>query len=144
MVAIDNRGKYMNSINGSCLCGEIAFRCKNTFTNFHLCHCKQCQKITGSAHVSNLFTETDNISWLSGQENIVRYNVPQRSISNTFCKSCGSPIPYISTSGNALIVPAGCLDGEPNIQPQDNIFWAEKAAWYEDGIHACKYSGFPD
>lgn len=134
----------MNLIIGSCLCGKVSFNCTNSFKQFHLCHCTQCQKATGSAHVANLFTDIENITWLSGKEFVKRYDVPGRSITSAFCGNCGSPVPYISGTGKALVVPAGCLDGEPNLKPQDNIFWEERASWYDEGIQSKKCPGFPE
>lgn len=134
----------MRTVKGSCLCGEVKFECENSFSVFHLCHCKQCQKISGSAHVSNLFTRTENIHWISGVDKIRRFDQPGRTITDAFCEKCGSPVPYPSGADKALIVPAGSLDDCPNIAPQDNIFWAERAAWYEEGICSKKYLGFPN
>jgi hypothetical protein len=134
----------MELVSGSCLCGEVTFECANTFKQFHLCHCTQCQKIAGSAHASNLFTEPDNIAWISGAETIKRYDVPERTITSAFCSTCGSPVPYLSKSGKALVVPAGSLNAAPNISPQDNIFWEERASWYKDGIESKKCEGFPE
>lgn len=133
----------MEMILGGCLCGDVQFKCENEFSQFHFCHCLQCQKTTGSAHVSNLFTTVDNIEWIAGKNLVKRYDVPGRSISNAFCVNCGSPVPYITGSGKSLIIPAGILDSTPNILPQDNIFWEEHASWYEAGIKSKKYSGFP-
>ena len=134
----------MKTISGSCLCNSISFVCDNHFQQFHLCHCIQCQKVTGSAHASNLFTATDNITWNKGLELVARYDIPGRTISNAFCKNCGSAVPYVSASGKALVVPAGCLDGQPDIRPQDNIFWEERASWYEDALNASHVDGFPE
>lgn len=134
----------MSKIKGSCLCGDVTFECENTFMQFHFCHCQQCQKTTGSAHVSNLFTAVHNITWLSGQEQVKRFDVPGRSLTSSFCATCGSPTPYVSSSGKALIVPAGSLDDAPSIAPQDNIFWSERANWYEKGLNAEKFTGFPE
>ena len=144
MIVIPNQECNMNIIKGSCLCGSVKFECKDTFQQFHLCHCQQCQKTSGSAHASNLFTDVDNISWLAGAEKIKRYDVPGRTITSAFCSDCGSPVPYVSGSGKALVVPAGSLDTPPSASPQDNIFWSERACWYEQGVNAKKYSGFPE
>ena len=134
----------MRKINGSCLCNQIKFSCEDNFQQFHLCHCKQCQKTTGSAHVSNLFTSPDNVIWLAGKEHIIRFDMPGRSISSAFCSHCGSPVPYLSKTGKALVVPAGALDATPTLNVQDNIFWEERADWYDAGIHSDKCAGFPD
>jgi hypothetical protein len=29
-----------------------------------------------------------------------------------------------------MLVPAGALDGDPQVRPQSSIFWASKADWY--------------
>jgi hypothetical protein len=131
-------------ISGSCLCGAVRFECKDEFDQFHLCHCIQCQKTTGSAHASNLFTAPDNIAWLSGSDLVKRFDIPDRSISKAFCTECGCGVPYLSGTGKALVVPAGCLDANPALAPQDNIFWSERAAWYEDAIRAQHCPGFPE
>lgn len=134
----------MNKISGSCLCGDVKFTCVDDFASFHLCHCVQCQKTTGAAHVANLFTKPDNLKWLQGEDKVKRFDAPGRTISVAFCETCGSPVPYLSTSDKAVIVPAGSLDGTPNIAPTDHIFWHERASWYEAGITAKKFDGFPE
>jgi len=134
----------MAEIKGSCLCGKVSFQCDDVFKQFHFCHCHQCQKSTGSAHVANLFTAADNIVWISGLDSICRYDVPGRQLTSAFCQTCGSPVPYVSKSGKALIVPAGSLDTEISIKPQDNIFWSERAEWYEHGLNTIKFKRFPE
>ena len=134
----------MSTISGSCLCGKVSFESKNDFKNFHLCHCIQCQKATGSAHASNLFTVPKNIKWLSGLDSIQRFDVPGRAISTAFCTKCGSGVPYISRTGKALVIPVGSLNGTPTIEPQDNIFCSEKADWYEKAINAKSFDKFPE
>jgi hypothetical protein len=131
-------------IGGGCLCGEVTFSVENEFSSFHLCHCLQCRKITGSAHASNLFTTPENIEWMSGQENIKRFELPDRDFTKVFCNQCGSGLPFITKSGKSLIVPAGSLNEEPNISPQDNIFWSERAAWYDAGLSSRHFAGFPN
>lgn len=134
----------MSKITGSCLCGKVTFESINSFNQFHLCHCIQCQKTTGSAHASNLFTEPDNITWLNGFDLVKRFDVPDRAISKAFCTECGCGVPYLSGTGRALVVPAGCLDGNPEIDPQDNIFCSEKAQWYEKAICAQSFEHFAE
>lgn len=121
-----------NEIKGSCLCEAVTFSVKDEFKTFNLCHCKQCQKISGGAHVANLFTQPDNIEWLSGKEFITRYDVPGRQIRNEFCGKCGTNVPYVTHSGENLLVPAGTLSRQPqSMTPEQVIFWAERLEWYD-------------
>jgi hypothetical protein len=132
----------MAKITGGCLCGKVTFELENEFRHFHLCHCTHCQKTTGSAHAFNLFTDQTNITWLSGKDLIKRYDVPDRMISKAFCSECGCGVPYISKSGKSLVVPAGSLNESHGMLPQDNIFWSERADWYDAALEEAKQ--FPE
>ena len=132
----------MKKLTGNCLCGEVSFEIENEFHHFQLCHCTQCQKTTGSAHASNLFTDPKNIIWNSGEDTIARFDVEGRRISNAFCRNCGSRVPFLSKSGEVLAVPAGSLNGRPSISPKANIFWPERASWYDEAVLATHYEKF--
>lgn len=132
----------MKKVIGSCLCNEVTFECNDTFEFFHLCHCHQCQKTSGSAHGANYFSRPENITWLSGERNVARFDVPQRAITNAFCQQCGSALPYVSKTGKYLVVPAGSLDVTPSCPLKRHIFWQEKASWYNDVAHAPKCDSF--
>ena len=131
-------------LSGSCLCGTVTYEIRNEFDHFQLCHCTQCQKSTGSAHASNLFTSPEFITWHTGQTSIVRYDVEGRRISNVFCRHCGGRVPWLSLSGDVLAVPAGSLNGVPSISAKANIFWPERAQWYEDALDAPRYDTFAE
>jgi len=131
-------------LTGECLCGIIKFSVTDSFKAFYQCHCKQCQQITGSAFASNIFTEPDNIEWLSGQDSITNYEHPLRGFSKSFCNACGSALPFINKTKPSLIVPAGSLNELPYIQPQANIFTSEEACWLRQGLQAENFSGFPE
>lgn len=119
-------------VNGSCLCNEVKFTIKGPFQLFALCHCSRCRKSTGSAHASNIFTDADRIRWTTGKDKLHRFDLASaKRFSKAFCKECGSPLPCVSRDGKRLLIPAGCLDGDPDIRPQMRIFCADNAPWYE-------------
>lgn len=132
-----------NKLTGNCLCGKMSFAVEDKFDEFHLCHCRQCQQASGSAHVAHLFTDADNIEWLKGEEHLAQYDVPGRAISNAFCQNCGSPMPYVSLASGKLVVPAGALEQAASLPVQDHIFYHEKALWYEAGVDTPKFKDFP-
>jgi hypothetical protein len=132
-------------LKGSCLCGRVKYSISTELQTFYFCHCEQCRKITGSAFASNILAKPAEIQWLSGGENINRFDYPgDRSFTKVFCKVCGSGLPFHNESGTHIFIPAGSLDGDPNIRPEKNIFWGDKSTWYEAGIQAPKCDGFPE
>lgn len=131
-------------VKGSCLCGRVRFEVSGPFQMFHLCHCSQCRKATGSAYASNIFTAPGNITWVSGEESIKKFRlVGEKTFNKCFCTHCGSALPYLNRSGKFLIIPAGVLDQDPECRPQDNIFWSDRAPWYDEGLVAERFDGFP-
>lgn len=132
-------------IHGSCLCGRVQYRVSGPFDTFHLCHCSQCRRSTGSAHAANIFTSPERLQWLQG-EDLVKHYIPDEPgvISKAFCSHCGSLVPYTSLQSDRLIIPAGSLTDPAGIEPQDNIYWRDRADWYDAGLAAQRVAGDPD
>ena len=125
------------AITGGCLCGRVRYRVSGPFDRFHLCHCSQCRRSTGSAHAANIFTLPERLEWLAGENLIKRYTPDEPDvISKCFCTHCGSLVPYTSLKSGKLVIPAGSLDQAPGIDPDDNIYWRDRAPWYDAGLAA--------
>ncbi|MGQ7869341.1 GFA family protein [Sunxiuqinia sp. sy24] len=114
---------------GSCLCGNITFEIEGDLEHFFLCHCKRCQKDTGSAHAANLFSTIAKLSWLAGENKVKTFRLNSTRHAKSFCPTCGSALPNIQQNGSLLVVPAGCLDTKVPIAPQGHIFMDSKANW---------------
>lgn len=128
---------------GSCLCKGVEFEVSGNFSNFFLCHCKYCQKDTGSAHAAVLFSNTATLSWIKGQELVRSYNLPETRHVKTFCSHCGSALPFNIEAAKMIMVPAGSLDCDIKIQPTSHIFMASKANW-DNNLHSiAKVDSFP-
>lgn len=133
-----------DDITGNCLCGQITYTIAGPLSEFHICHCSQCRRSTGSAHASNIFTQADRIKWTSGKDLVKHFDAGKPgALSKSFCSHCGSLVPYISTKSGKLVIPAGGLSDGPAIAPQDNIFWRDRAQWYDSVLKAPRYDGFP-
>lgn len=118
-------GRYL----GSCLCGAVRFEIEGEFDRFYLCHCEYCRKDTGSAHAANLFSATATLKWVSGEDKVRQYNLPQTRHGRCFCGVCGSALPILQMNGKLLVVPAGSLDSEVLIRPDAHIFGSSRAGW---------------
>lgn len=114
---------------GSCQCGAVRFEIAGSFDAFFLCHCSRCRKDTGSAHGANLFSATAKIAWLSGQDNVRTYRVPDTRHEKSFCAECGAALPRVQMNGALLVVPAGSLDSPIDMRPNAHICCASRASW---------------
>jgi len=123
----------VNCVRGSCFCKKVSYEITGNMGVFQYCHCSRCQKVTGSAHAANIFVAPADFNWQAGEQYVVRYDPPEtKYFATSFCKQCGSSLPWLSKSGNVVIIPAGSLDEDPGIRPQQNIFCGSRASWYVD------------
>lgn len=130
--------------NGTCLCRKVSYSISGNLGIFQYCHCSRCRKFTGSAFASNLLVAPEQFRWISGEEYVGRFVLEEaRHFATSFCKSCGSSLPWMSQSGKAVIVPAGTLDTDPGIRPVQNIFCASRAVWYTQPDRLPRYEELP-
>ena len=134
----------MKKIKGRCLCGAISYEVANAFEKLFLCSCEQCRQITGSAFASNLFVSIDGFEWLGGADDIANYQVPGRDISKSFCRVCGSGVPWASGDGTKMIVPAGSLSEKANVAERIRIFTSEQPSWASGLEQVSTHAAFPD
>jgi hypothetical protein len=120
------------SIKGSCLCGAVSYQFHGPEYVFQYCHCSRCRKFTGSAHATNIIVAPDQFEWLTGADQLGRFEHPEaKHYATCFCRQCGSSLPWEAQSGGAVVIPAGTLDEDPEIRPSQNIFWKDRVAWRE-------------
>lgn len=118
--------------NGSCLCGAVTYQITGHIGIFQYCHCSRCRKLTGTAFASNIFVKPDQFTWTKGADQIGIYHLPDtKHFATSFCKNCGSTLPWRAQSGKVVVVPAGTLDQDPELRPTQNIFCSSRAEWYE-------------
>ncbi|WP_033069468.1 GFA family protein [Thalassospira australica] len=129
--------------HGGCLCGAVRYETTGDFDEFFLCHCKYCQKDTGSAHAANLFSTKATLSWLEGGAHIQSFTVPGTRHQKAFCQTCGSAVPYTQMDGRLVVVPAGGLETPVSIRPTAHIMMGSKANWDEGLEDINRLDGLP-
>ncbi len=129
----------MLKASGGCLCGAVRYRLDGEPSMIAVCHCKTCQKNTGSAFSTNLVMPEGAIK-LTG-DSLAIYEERQSADSppffRSFCARCGSPI---SGQGEAypgiVFIKVGTLDDPSWVKPTVHIWCAEKQPWVMLGDEA--------
>jgi len=131
-------------IAGSCLCGSVRFAVRPPFSAFRYCHCSRCRKASGSAHAANLFVPRTQFEWLEGEASVRRFDLPDaQRFSVWFCGECGCRVPHNIRTRDDVLIPAGLLDADPHMHPENNIFWGSKAPWYLEPHQMQLFSEYP-
>ena len=81
-------------INGSCHCGKITYSAKIDRDAVYLCHCTECQSISGSPFRWAVPVAEDNFNLLSGHPKTYIKKVSEDGIEShqLFCPDCASPL----------------------------------------------------
>ena len=129
---------------GSCLCGAVKYEVAGEAKRFYHCHCSRCRKATGTGHASNLFVQPGALRWLTGEEHIRTFKVPEaKRFTNQFCVICGGRLPRQPKDSDTVLIPAGSLDGDAPIRPQARIFADSRASWSCSDNEVPVHPGFP-
>ena len=80
-------------IEGGCHCGYIKFEAEVDPESVRICHCTDCQTLTGSAYRVNVPARKRDFKLLSGEPKIyVKTAESGNKRSHGFCPQCGTPI----------------------------------------------------
>ena len=120
----------MLKLAGSCLCGEIRFEIDGKVSPMEACHCSRCRKTSGSAFSTALLCSTKSFKWLCSEDKITDFRLPS-GFAHSFCSICGSPIPDSGLNGKVKGIPAGCLEGDPEVKIKWHAFVGSKASWFD-------------
>jgi hypothetical protein len=118
------------NLSGSCLCGGVTYEINGDVGQFWHCHCSRCRKATGTGHATNILLKPDAVTWITGEDLLRYYKVPEaKRFATVFCSNCGSLMPRVAPDNSIAVIPAGSLDEDPGIRPQGRIFQDSKTDW---------------
>ena len=119
-------------LEGRCSCGAVRYRIEATPMLVHCCHCRWCQRETGSAFVLNALVERDRLVVLQGAPR----EVPVPSASGrgqriVRCPRCEVALwSHYPGGGDAIaFVRVGTLDEPWRCPPDVHIYAASKQPW---------------
>ncbi len=119
-------------VGGSCDCGKVSYEYAPPAQKMGICHCSRCRKARSAAFSTQVFVPIDSFRWISGEDNVDHYRVPDsRYFVSSFCSDCGSPAAKKFEDFSMVMLPAGSLDQDPGIRPQAHIYVASKAPWFD-------------
>ena len=131
--------------SGGCACGAIRYSCAAEPLYTGNCHCRDCQRATGSAYFAAVivkqsdFSLTGELAWFEKQAD------RGHTMGRGFCPSCGSPVLLTNAATpDFRVLYAGSLDDPSWYQPQRDIYVASAQPW--DVMHpdVPKVDGMPE
>jgi hypothetical protein len=123
-------------IAGHCLCGGVSYELTGKLPEYDgaiqlpaYCHCKMCQRATGSAFWVTTMAPIAQFNLKTGRNLITRYE-SSPGVFRSFCKVCGSNLFFDAVAEpNQLYIGLGTID-HFETPPKMHIFTADKAPWH--------------
>ncbi len=116
-------------VTGGCHCGFITFRAEADPERTRVCHCADCQKLTGSAFRVVVPVPGEDFQLTSGEPTIyIKTADSGTRRAHAFCPKCGSPI-YATDPGDgpkSYGIRVGTLAERAHFIPQRQ-FWCRSA-----------------
>ncbi len=120
-------------ISGSCFCGELKYEAVVNPEMVGICHCRDCQILSGSAFRTAALISGENFRFTSGQPNIFEKVADSGGIRRmAFCGLCGTHIcsypeeERVSSFVSLRITTAREYDQLP---PRIEVFCSSKVPW---------------
>jgi hypothetical protein len=117
-------------LEGGCACGAIRYRLMSEPLFTHCCHCRNCQRQTGSAFVINLLIEADRVELLAGDPQPVDVPRDDGSAQRIYrCPTCEVAVFSEYGRPDVRFVRGGTLDEPTNVRPDVHIYTRSKVGW---------------
>ncbi|MGA8551300.1 MAG: GFA family protein [Stellaceae bacterium] len=118
-------------MEGGCACGAVRYRLDSLPMFVHCCHCRDCQRQTGSAFVINALIETSRIAILSGDPEPVAVPTDSGRPHRIYgCPGCRIAV-WSEYGGRSALrfVRVGTLDDPAALAPDAHIYVRSKLPW---------------
>lgn len=120
------------------MCGRVRFEVSEPLLGALYCHCKRCQRRTGTGVSVTALTAPGSYRTVSGEESVRSWDPGDGGWIKSFCAEFGGQLYTTNPENPELIsVRMGALDDDPGIRPSAHQFTTYAAPWApvpDDGL----------
>ena len=121
-------------IDGRCHCGNITFMAEIDPNNITICHCTDCQGLSGTPYRVVVRVPKDKIQWRGGKPKTYTKTAESgtRRV-QAFCPECGTPV-YSAAVGEADVfgLRIGTIRQRHELRPAKQIWCRSALDWAQD------------
>ncbi|MGH7006394.1 MAG: GFA family protein [Alphaproteobacteria bacterium] len=119
-------------VRGSCHCEAIKFEADIDPGKVSVCHCTDCQKLTGTAFRMTVPAMASSVAFLSGTPKIyVKTAASGRQRHHGFCGQCGTPLFSVAAGPDPATygIRVGTLSQRGKLKPSKQIWLRSALPW---------------
>jgi len=115
---------------GACLCGRVRYRAITAKARALVCHCRDCQRQSGSAFSVLLAMPAADLSLDGELDSFSGKAASGREVRRRFCGRCGTPVLTDSPARPGVIaLKAGTLDDPSWLAPKLHLWCGSAQPW---------------
>jgi len=131
----------MADIGGGCLCGKVRYKITAEPVASGLCHCRDCQRYTGSSFEAWMVFSADAITLEGLLKTFDMAGTSGSTIHRRFCPNCSSGvINELESVPGKVIVLVGTLDDPDAFKPAVEIYCHTAQPWLTDKVERKKFA----
>jgi hypothetical protein len=116
---------------GGCQCGAVRYRVIGEPIGANICHCRMCQKASGSPFMAFTGVRTADFVVTSGAiATFSSSDIAKRG----FCARCGTPLTYEGVGSDHVSVTLGSLDDPRAVEPQTQLGIESRVGWLDRSL----------
>jgi hypothetical protein len=120
----------MADIKGRCRCGKVSYASSADPVFIGVCHCKSCQKSTGSAYATVLAVPADSLTVTGATTRFDDVGDTGNATHREFCPTCGSAVTQSAdVMAGITMITVGTLDDPNAVKPAMQIFCDSAMPW---------------
>lgn len=119
----------MTAMRGGCACGRIGFTAEVDSFDAYLCHCRMCQRATGSVSIAFVNLAKAAVTWSVEPDWYASSPIAQRP----FCATCGTSLGFAYPDSDKMDLTVASFDEPGYFRPTMPHFGAEglHEAWLD-------------
>ena len=117
-------------IRGGCACGGIRYECSQKPLVTLNCHCRDCQRSSGTAFSTVIAVPAAGVKLIVGTPKYHAVAIEGVQIERGFCPECGTPLFGRNRDAlELLVIKIGSLDDPSQFKPQVDIWTKSAQPW---------------
>lgn len=122
----------MTRMTGHCLCGQVRYSIDGDPAMQVNCHCKNCQRQSGSAFSTIIGVPQDALTIEGEFRTYDDRGESGEAVLRDFCPNCGSPLfSRVAVAPGLIFIKAGTLDDTGNFEPAMHLWTRSKQHWVD-------------
>jgi hypothetical protein len=120
-------------IDGACHCGAVSFTAEIDPSGVMVCHCTDCQVMSGSAFRIVVLAPFDGFAVQGPTKRYVKVADSGNRRVQVFCPECGTPLYAVAPENpTSVSIRLGCVKQRAQLQPAAQIWQHSALPWLSE------------